>query len=337
MIAYQEIRDVHLEIATLCNARCPWCPRNFWGYPFNGGYPETYLSLDQAQTIFKSDFLKQLTSIRINGNFGDIVMNPDGADIVEYFRSQHETLEIKINTNGGARKKEFWQRLAKSNAFVSFALDGLEDTHSLYRQDTVWKTVVKNAKTFIASGGNANWQFIIFDHNRHQIDRCKELSEQLGFSSFTVVDSGRNVAPVFDKKGNLSHVLGDYKKDTDFNSLFGSKLTDDILLEDITPDRSPCQSVTCETKKLKSIYVASNGDVYPCCYTGFYPKTYGKGQYHQAANAQLIPLIKENNALMYSLEHCIRWFGDVEKSWNINTYETGRLVICDDNCGNKQI
>jgi len=334
MIKFNEIRDVHLEIASLCNARCPWCPRNFWGYPFNGGYPETYLSLEQAKKIFSSQFLKQLTSIRINGNFGDIVMNPDGADIVEYFRSQNRELKITINTNGGARKNEFWQRLAKSNAVVSFALDGLEDTHSLYRQDTVWSTVIKNAKTFINHGGKADWQFIKFDHNQHEINECKKLSEQLGFNSFTIIDSGRNTAPVFDKKGNLSHILGKYKGETNFDNLIVSKKNDDILLEDITTNRKECSGVDCETKRLKSIYIAANGEIYPCCYTGFYPNTYGKGQYHQAANAQLIPLIKENNALVYSLEQCVEWFTAVEQSWKETSYNKGRLVICDDNCGN---
>ncbi len=333
MISYNEIRDVHLEIASLCNARCPWCPRNFWGYPYNGGYPETYLTLEQTKKIFSKKFLQQLKSIRVNGNFGDIVMNPEGQDIIKYFRDNNPKMNISINTNGGARKEDFWKSLASSSATVNFAIDGLEDTHSLYRQDTSWKTVIKNAKTFISNGGNAIWQFIEFDHNRHQIEECKQLSIQLEFSKFKIVDEGRNTAPVFDKKGNLAHTLGSYSGETNFEKLLDSKKTDDILLEDIIPGRKPCASVICETKKLKSIYISANGDVYPCCYTGFYPKTYGKGQYHQAANSQLIPMIEKNNALVYTLEQCIEWFGKVEQSWILKDYENGRLVICDDNCG----
>lgn len=64
MIEYKDIRDVHLEISTLCNASCPWCPRTFWGYPYNGGYPELVLTLENAKKIFSHDFLLQLTSIR---------------------------------------------------------------------------------------------------------------------------------------------------------------------------------------------------------------------------------------------------------------------------------
>ena len=85
MIRYQDVRNVHLEISSLCNASCPWCPRTFWGYPYNGGYPEVNLTLENAKKIFSPDFLKQLVKIKVNGNFGDIVMNPQGPEIIEYF------------------------------------------------------------------------------------------------------------------------------------------------------------------------------------------------------------------------------------------------------------
>lgn len=333
MIAFENIRDVHLEIATLCNARCPWCPRNFWGYNYNGGYPETYLSLIQAKQIFSKEFLNQLTSIYINGNFGDIVMNPDGADIIEYFANTNPKLKVDISTNGAARDRDFWIRLAKAGVTVSFDIDGLEDTHHLYRQNTRWQTVIRNAKIFIEHGGNAIWKFILFDHNYHQIKDCQELSQEMGFLEFTIVDDGRDTAPVFDNNGNFSHIIGNYTGSTDFKELFSSKINDDIMLEDIIVDKSPCSTVECDTINRKSIYIAANGDVFPCCWTGLYPKTYGKGQYHQAANAQLIPMIKENNALMYPLKQCIKWFNNIESSWKKKHYQDGRLVVCDNNCG----
>ena len=333
MIPFNDIRDVHLEISSLCNASCLWCPRTFWGYPYNGGYPEVNFTLDHAKKIFTIDFLKQLTSIYINGNFGDIVMNPEGPDIVDYFLNQNSNLSIKISTNGGARDQVFWTRLAQSGTTVLFCLDGLEDTHHLYRQNTVWSTVIRNARTFISAGGHAVWKMIKFDHNQHQIDACQKLSKQLGFANFELVTDGRDTAPVFNNRGELTHVLGNYVGEKNFKILFHKKTTDQILLEDITIDRIPAKSVSCQTKKLKSIYVASNGDISPCCFTGFYPKTYGAGQYHEAANAQLIPLIAKNNALEYPLEECIKWFKSVENAWKINNYHQGRLVICDDVCG----
>lgn len=336
MILYESIRDVHLEISSLCNASCPWCPRTFWGYSYNGGYPETNLSLIQAQHIFQPDFLTQLKSIRINGNFGDIVMNPDGPNIVDFFYSVNANLCVNISTNGAARDKNFWTQLARTPATVMFCLDGLEDTHHLYRQNTQWKTVIRNAQTFMSEGGRAVWKMIQFDHNRHQINQCKALAGSMGFADFQLVEHGRNTAPVFDQQGRLVHVMGNYTGERNFDILLHKKKNDQILLEDISTGRVPAKTISCETKNLKSIYISATGDVSPCCYTGFYPKTYGHGQYHQAANGQLIPLIAKNNALEYPLQDCIEWFKSVENSWKIPNYEQGRLVICDDNCGQKQ-
>jgi sulfatase maturation enzyme AslB (radical SAM superfamily) len=260
-------------------------------------------------------------------------MNPHGVDILEYFHKQNKKLKMTVSTNGGARNSKFWQRLARTGALVDFCIDGLEDTHHLYRQNTVWTQVMKNAKIFIEAGGYAIWKMIKFTHNQHQIDDCQSMSKDLGFQKFILVDDGRNTAPVFNNRGECTHVLGNYKGETEFKVMFQKKKTDDILLEDIINDRIEKKIVACQTKILKSIYVAANGDVSPCCWTGFYPKTYGQGQYHQAANSQLIPMISKNNALEHPLHECIHWFAEVEKSWNIDYYQKGRLVICDDNCG----
>ena len=333
MIKYNEIKNVHLEISSLCNARCPLCPRNFRGYPYNDGYVETNLTLSQCKHIFTPALLQKLTSIDINGNFGDAVMNPETPDIVEYFKSHNLNLLITISTNGSARDKDFWQRLAKANITVLFCLDGLEDTHHLYRQNTSWQTILNNAKIFMDAGGQAIWKMIKFDHNSHQITLCEQLSINLGFTKFVLIDTDRNSGPVFDKHGNLLHTIGNYIGEQNFEIIFHKKKTDMVLLEDIVGDIVNHKIIKCETKQHKSIYISSTGDIYPCCYTGFNPTIYGKGEYHEAVNAQLSPLIKNNNALTYTLEECILWFNAVEESWSKSSFENGKLVCCNDNCG----
>ena len=327
MYDISNIRHIHLEISSLCNARCPLCPRNFHGYPHNDGYEERNLTLDDTKKIFSPKFLQHINEIYINGNFGDIVMNPEAVDIIRYFK-QHN-IEIAISTNGGARKKEFWEDLADLDCKVNFCLDGLSDTHSIYRQDTVFETVLNNAKTFIAAGGNAVWKMIEFDHNKHQIDECNKLSQELGFTAFELVSDGRNNGVAVNKKGQVVNIIGNPQK-INFEELLESKKNDAILLEDINPIKKP---ISCEVKKSRSIYVTSTGEVYPCCYTGFYPRTYGHGQYYQVVNKQLNEIIKPNNALERPLEECIGWFNDIEDSWSIDKFEDGRLVICNDYCG----
>ena len=153
------------------------------------------------------------------------------------------------------------------------------------------------------------------------------------FHNFQVIDHGRNIGPVFNKHGTNTHIIGKYSGITEFEVLFYKKKTDEVLLEDIVDSRTPKDSLSCYSVNKQSIYIAANGDVSPCCWTGFYPNTYGHGEYHQAVNAQLAPLISTHNALMHPIEECIKWFSSVTRCWNIKTYEQGRLVVCDEYCG----
>lgn len=333
MIQYEDIRHVHLELSTFCNARCPLCPRNFRGYPFNDGYPEINMTLDQAKIIFSEIFLSQLKTMMLSGNLGDALMNPQTIDIINYFKQVNNKLNIVLHTNGSGRNKQFWQELARLGVVIKFALDGLSDTHHLYRQDTDFNKILANAKIFIEAGGNAIWGMIPFKHNQHQITACKELSVKLGFKSFLLWDHSRNTGPVYDKQGKLVHILGDYTGVVDFKHKLQSKKTDQVLLENIIKDRIPKKEIKCQAKKDRAIYVAANGEISPCCWLGFYPKTYGHGEYHQAVNAQISDIVYKNNALSYPLEECLQWFSQIEKSWNISDYRDGRLISCEDNCG----
>lgn len=329
MYTYTDIRHVHLEVSTLCNAKCPLCPRNFRGYDYNLGYPEVNLTLKDAETIFTTDFLKQLNYININGNFGDAVMNPEVPEIIKYFKNVNPNLIITLCTNGGARNSNWWLELAKTGTRVIFDLDGLEDTHSLHRQNTLFKTVLKNAKTFIDAGGIAEWKFIVFDHNRHQIEQCRQLSKQLGFETFDMVDHGRDTTAVYNNSGNLSHLIG---KPTDVQETVFKQLNNTIEWKEKPSNYSSyateTDNIKCKVTDNKSVYISANGDVYPCCWTGNYPKTY-----KLTGNTQIKELANNNNALDVGIKNAIHWFDSVKQSWDKKTYKEGRLFICDNECG----
>jgi len=49
-------------------------------------------------------------------------------------------------------------------------------------------------------------------------------------------------------------------------------------------------------------------------------------------NQELAPLVAENNALEYPLEHCLEWFEKVEESWNQPSIRDGRTFQCVNTC-----
>lgn len=333
MISISDVRNIHLEITTLCNARCPLCVRNANGYPHNFGYPETSLSLENIKTMFPVDFVQQLTSIDLCGNFGDFVMNPEAFEIVEYFHNTNNQIIIRISTNGSARNKQFWQSLGKlgHRIHITFCLDGLEDTHSLYRVDTVWSNIIKNAQEFISAGGTAVWKMIEFDHNKHQVEECRQLAKDMGFYRFDFTDHGRNSGPVFDRQGKFSYALGEVRE-----ALRTSPVENIINWQShpVQPMPKEKTAINCFSKNERSIYIAGDGSVYPCCYLGAFPTTFTNGSWYKQTHDQirnLMPL--GNNALEVGLENALNWFNEIEASWSKTTYAEGRLILCDSHCG----
>ena len=338
-----QIRHLHLEISSLCNAACPLCPRNFNGYAYNSGYKEHNMTLAEAQKIFPVDFVKQLEVVVINGNFGDAVMNPDTVSIVRYFKEHNPTLHINISTNGGARDRGFWKELAVLDIEVTFCIDGIDDyTHALYRRNTLYSTVIRNSATFIEAGGRDNWKMIKFDHNTHQQEQAHQLSIQRGFINFSLVHDGRDVGPVYDNNGDLIHTIGsdriDWVPPARIESLlevhFDEKFKSNQI---IWVKKEEIKEIHCEVAVSKSVYVSSTGDVFPCCYMGISPAENRNNTSHGYAMEQISQIMAKNNALEYDLATCLDWFDQIESSWNKDSFENGRLLTCNQTCGGSNL
>lgn len=339
MLSLSNIRSIHLELTTSCNARCPCCPRNVAGYDRNDGYPECDMTLAQIQNILSIEFLKQIDRIYISGNFGDFLMNPQSVEILQYLRDHiNPSGCISVGTNGGARDKTFWQKVAQLVNDITFCIDGLDDTHNIYRKNTVYRTVINNARTVIESGGHASWKFIVFDHNRHQVDAARALSKELGFKNFYLHDHGRNRTPVFDRYGNFEYYIGSdgpqqpTKIEWVLNSTHRKRTT--------SPDNfpyEPAQSITCDSLKKQEIYITANGEVYPCCFMGHYPLTFqlNMDTWYSRTGIQLRDMIQNNNALEHGLEKALAWFDKIPEKWQQPTWDQGRLAVCDTSCGDK--
>ena len=332
MIKIEDIREINIELSSRCNARCPLCIRNYHGFPYNSGYNETDLTLARLKEIVPESVVTQLDHVMVNGDYGDMLMNPKTPDILAWFR-QHgrkETTDghniqrgliIDVFTNGGARGREFWEALGKLDLDVNFCIDGLEDTHHLYRQNTLYETVIRNAGYYMAAGGRAHWCMTEFDHNRHQIDQARERSTKLGFHRFFTRYTGRDSGPVYDQQGKKVFVL---KQET----ANGYQLPDQITTEwvnqqDRNPKVIPHKKITCEALTVwpVSVYIAADGTLDPCCLIGNYTKPNNNWDQND------LSLLRREN--IDTLEKNVAWFNRV-----IETFGTdGQLNVCNIYCG----
>ena len=183
------IKWLHIEPTTRCNAWCQFCQRNNYGY---GLSDFELVDLDPSRLQKVISVMPALETVQFCGTLGDPCASKLLNEQLQVVKDSG--LELQLQTNGSLRTKDWWAKLAKdfgNSLSVWFAIDGLEDTHKIYRQATNWKKIIENAKSFIDAGGNAVWQFIPFAHNEHQIRDCMKMSTALGFSRFEFVKNAR--------------------------------------------------------------------------------------------------------------------------------------------------
>lgn len=326
-------RHLHLELSSNCNARCPFCPRNFYGIPYNAGYEETNLTLTQFTKIFSIDFLSHIQNCLINGNFGDFVMNTDSVEIIRYMLESNPQMKILVNTNGSARGKEFWQDLGRLGITIEFCIDGLEDTNKLYRQDTDFDMILRNAQEFIKAGGHAVWKMTKFDHNIRQRNEIYNLAKYLNFDRVIMRDSVRNQGPVYNRKGQKVFVIGP-EPDSYPDVVNIDDLATRTQLRDSPDNRTEEITVACRAQKDGSIYVSADGHVYPCCWTGFNPRAYTGNPLsntHNKWNKELQKYIHHNDAREFGIEVALDWFNNLDLAWKSNQ----KPEVCKYFCGDR--
>lgn len=270
MFKFNELKQIHLEITNNCQASCPQCQRNIHGGLDNPLIKLSSWTLEQFKSIMTVDVLNQIDKYYFCGNFGDPLLNNDLIAMIEYSVFVNPNLHIWINTNGSLRSKDWWQQLARAlpkNHRVVFAIDGLEDTHSLYRVGTDFDKIIDNAYDFIQAGGVAEWAFIRFKHNEHQVAEVKQLANELGFESFSMKDSGRfifnSAFAVYDKDGNTTRHL----EPSGYSEI---KFIDRNVVANFQ-NIAKESVIKCNSIEQQEIYIDAYGQVFPCCYIGLIP------------------------------------------------------------------
>ena len=194
MFKFDTIDEYQIEITTYCNAACPQCPRNINGQGINPFMPLTHLARTAIDQAFTAEHCQQLRQIFFCGSYGDPIMHPEFLDILRDFRRKNPTLWLYIHTNGGVHDTEYWREIARVMAGygqIDFGIDGLEDTLHLYRKNVKYSKVIQNAQAFISAGGRAQWNFIVFQHNQHQVEQVKTLAQEMNFFNVLIRKTGR--------------------------------------------------------------------------------------------------------------------------------------------------
>lgn len=263
MISVNEITQIEFGVTSKCNAACPLCARQLIGTSnIDPNIIQSDLSFENFKIITEG---LGSNSKNINADFcgttGDIIAHPDAENIIKYASTYYK--EANLHTNGSAKSVSFWQNIAKlKNVHVIFSIDGLSDTNHLYRINTNFDTIIKNAKIFIDAGGYAIWKFIKFSHNEHQVDKAKELAKELGFKKFQSIASTRWILPKVDiKKDSYKNKINKTAVQTQLSPASESNKIKSAWYRDFS-----YKEINCRTIADNYLYIDENAKLWPCCH-----------------------------------------------------------------------
>lgn len=340
MFKFDQLESIHLEISNNCQASCPMCNRNINGGPDNPLLSKSDWTLSEFKQIMNEEVLAQIKGFFFCGNFGDPMMNDDVLDMIEYSAKVNPNLNIRFHTNGGARKTDWWEQLARvmpKTHTVIFALDGLEDTHHLYRIGTNFTTILKNAKAFIDAGGRAEWCFIRFKHNEHQLLEAQQRAAELGFAQFTVKNSSRFLleakVQVINRKGEKLHII---EPASDTPIKFIDKKTIDSYKDYLANSVIDCQAL-----KTKEIYIDSYRNMMPCCWLASVPYTYIESNHAANVRFEMLHQYNEMVSKLGGTEQINTMTRSIKDIINSDEYQNiwddywgeNKLIVCARSCG----
>lgn len=336
-----QIHDVHLEITSKCNALCPQCSR-VYGEKLNPKMPVGELSLEDIQKFFSKAFCSHLKHVYLCGVHGDGAAANSTLSVLNYFRGQGVG-QLSLFTNGGLRDEAWWRDLATilkgPKDRVHFSIDGMADTNHIYRRHVNFEKVLRNVRAYLQAGGQANWDYLVFAHNEHQIEEARALSRDLGFADFRIKYTSRFLG---DTEKAASQHLGVESRIKESSGAANPRLVvDDLKSRQNLEEYFSTTTICCKTKALGSIYVSFDGRLWPCCWTAsnfYHPDPTPKrtniatllATYGQDFNSL------HHHELTEILSH--PWFaGDLATSWT-RRFEDGdhpRLRACAQQCGEK--
>jgi MoaA/NifB/PqqE/SkfB family radical SAM enzyme len=302
-----KVMAVQVGLTTRCNSNCFFCFREELK---RAGRKEGNIDfpIEGIEKIIQQD----IKDIQLCCNRGEAIFHPEIDTIINMIKSSGSRFEM--NTNGSRFNSNWWydlgQKMTEGDQVI-FALDGLKNTHEYYR-NTSWLKVIENLKAFIAGGGTAIWQMILFEHNEWQREIVENLSKSLGCTETWIINS--------------RYYNSKYRKP---KKEYG-KTKEDILLED-----KP-KNIICRFHMGERVYIDVNGGVWPCCFMrchfGFKERSYPNSsvrrlfkeqeKFHNVLNTPLDEIVEKSKMFKHVFDHMndesVPHDDDLDRSFFVN-------------------
>ena len=184
----------------MCQLRCPLCPSTAGENTATVG--RGYLKVQNFERFVDQN--PQIRNVEL-GNFGEVFLNKDLPKILECAHARGVSTTIDEGANLNDASNEALEALVKyQTAVVRCAIDGItQATYSKYRVGGDLRRVLRNIQSINrfkekhhSTRPRLIFQFIVFGHNEHEMERAIVLAEMLRMEIFLKLNVSPNAMGV---------------------------------------------------------------------------------------------------------------------------------------------
>lgn len=169
-----------IDPANSCNLECPLCPTG----QRRGSRAVSSIKMDLADRII-DELGEYLIHIDFC-NWGEPLLNENIYRMIA--KAKKYEIHTKLDTNFNIFDEEKAEALVNSGLDkIILSIDGAsQETYSIYRKNGDFNRVIRNVKILVEKRKDLKktcprieWQFLVFKHNEHEIDKAKKIAREL--------------------------------------------------------------------------------------------------------------------------------------------------------------
>jgi radical SAM protein with 4Fe4S-binding SPASM domain len=174
-----------IDPSSICNLRCVFCRTG----QRRGGRTNAILSFRDFKRIMNKlgPYLYHIDFC----NWGEPLINKEIHKMIEYAKRYGPTMKIDTNLGIDLTAAELEALINSGIDKMNISIDGAsQSTYEVYRRDGDFGKVIQNLKLLIAkkiemhsSTPHIHWQFLVFKHNEHEIEKARQMAKEIGVDS----------------------------------------------------------------------------------------------------------------------------------------------------------
>lgn len=198
VMGYLIPKKVKIDASSLCQLDCPKCyMRQFDHMPVGEGY----LRFDHFKKVLDEN--SGIREIELS-NWGEVFLNPELKDILEYAYQKNVRITMLNGVNLNKVSDDILETLVKTQVrAINISIDGAsQEVYSIYRRRGNYDRVIEHIEkiNYFKSKHNSvypklTWQYIIFEHNEHQVLEAKTKATELGMDIFFKLQHDEGYVP----------------------------------------------------------------------------------------------------------------------------------------------